>query len=76
MAVSMATTSMTVTMLVKTGPHDNVDQDPEAGGDKHGLGLHLMLPGDDPERGGVNQDTCQPGVNILPPKNQGNFSKK
>ena len=64
------TSSMTVTMLVKTRPHDDVDQDPEAGGDEHGLGLHLVLPGDDPEDGGVNQDTCQTGVNILPPKNQ------
>ena len=67
MLIIIMTSSVTVTMLVKTGPHHNVDQDPEAGGDEHGLRLHLVLPSDDSERGGVNKDTCQPGVNILPP---------
>ena len=70
------TSSVTVTMLVKTGPHDDVDQDPEARGYEHGLGLNLMLPSDDPERGSVNQDTCQTGVNILPRKKSKQFFRK
>ena len=51
------TSTVAVPVLVEAGPHDDVDHDPEAGGDQHGLGLHLVVPSDDPDDGGVDQDS-------------------
>ena len=51
-----STPTMAVTVLMKTGPHDDVDQDTETGGDKHHLGVYLELHADHPEHGHVDQD--------------------
>ena len=48
--------AVAVTMLMETGPHDDVDQDTETGGDQHHLGVYLELYADHPEHSHVDQD--------------------
>ena len=57
LSVMTVTSTVAMAVLVEGGPHDDVDQDPEAGGYQHGPGLHLVVPSDDPVDGGVDQDT-------------------
>ena len=49
--------AVAVTVLLKTGTPDDVDQDTETGGDKHHLGVYLELHADHPEHGHVDQDS-------------------
>ena len=51
------TSTVAMAMLMEGGPHDDVNQDPEARGYQHGLSLHLVVPSDDPVDGSVDQDT-------------------
>merc|ERR1719220_2265564 len=49
-------TTMAVTMLMEGGPHDNVDEDAQAGCDQHCLGLDHELLVDHPEYGHVDNN--------------------
>ena len=55
-SIMTTSSSMTVTMLMKTGSHDDVDQDPQTRGDQHHLRLDLKLPGHQPDDCHVHQD--------------------
>ena len=54
--VTMSTSTMTVTVLVETGAHDDVDQDPQSAGDQHHLAVDLEVLLDDPQHGHVDED--------------------
>ena len=53
-----STSSMTVSMLMKTCSHDDVDQDPKPTGDQHNFGVNLKLLVNNSQDGHVDKDAC------------------